>query len=220
MSHVEDSFGYYKQENSEQPQAEIWNLKQVLGKQYPHLDKELMNPNIYITSNFAASFSDRVDLFGTFKKNPYAFLLVKEIEQGKEQWKMVLGSIDDMMQFSEQIKKQQPASPTRQMMVFRNNNYFDPMLPGFDQKELENPQVRALLTDLQLFCGKTEQLNREVWLKYVQEKAPTVGKRHKLREFLEDAVLMQKTPAYERSKLHEFLHTEVAEKVKKVMPAG
>lgn len=145
-------------------QAEVWNLNQLLTEiKSPY--KDLFDNNIQISSNFATSWANRVDILGNFRKHSFQWLLIYDEDN---QWKLQFISIEDAINLEKMMGSLNLPYGRRMAIVRPKVNLKVLASAGegnaIDEAELtKNPQAMKLISQAMLFSGKTNQLSHKKW---------------------------------------------------------
>ncbi|MDP1835201.1 MAG: hypothetical protein Q8K75_04645 [Chlamydiales bacterium] len=132
----------------------IWSLQQVL--QYEIEDAVKVDTNILVTSNACLATDTRMCLAGG-SKSPYALLLICDLTEDKQVWKLIIGSMMDGTAFDVWIREQSNALPAdRAFWLFRSNGEIASTSPNVkDINPLENLTAAALVAEARTIISKT-----------------------------------------------------------------
>lgn len=154
--------------------AEVWSADQLLASQNPSY-KGLIDENILVSSNFAVSLTQRIDLFGPFRKDSFQWLLIcDQSPEGQKNWKLMLISIDDAQNL-QKILPNLKLERRRMALVRPKANPKVLLSAGNDisSEELESdPQLHKLMAQAFLLGGKDYELSQPKWQKALDDALP------------------------------------------------
>lgn len=202
--------------SNKKSKMEIWALSQVLGSVEGKEYETLFDADILMTSNFAITWQNRIDILGGFAKTSFQWLLVCDEKNETKNWKIIFLSVKDAANLSEKWNDAK-LPEGRSMYLLRA---FSPVKcmksigKEFDSKIIfEDQKVRSLITQALFFCGKLQAFNNKKWCEALDAILPKGQEREIYRKFFEERILRGTPLSYIESPLYEILNKKVGSEI-------
>lgn len=168
--------------------------------------------NLGITSNASKVWRQRYDLLGAWRKRSCPVVLVRdEGNMWREaEWKAMLCSEADAIQFDHWIRNKQVSVSGRVIRILRSNGKPFSSFGERNMDILSEPQVVSLMLQAMLFAGEYRSLSRDPWVKPLEKWLNKLEPEEKVEwaQFFENHVLIGGSSAdYPKSALYSFLHS-------------
>lgn len=178
---------------------------------FPHpcqLEDELIT-----TYNAVLVSYSRYDITTPQRKKPWPLLVIcDEAPDGTKNWKVILCSMQEGVDFRDYITKEQGTPPAgRTIWLVRGNGK---LIAGHSKLDIEgDKKLSLLMTQAMFFSGDFVSLSYKPWRERLEAwlDSQTPEQQKAWVKFFEEEILRGTPPGYKASRLHTYLHSLLEE---------